>query len=424
MKQQIEAIFGPPGTGKTRELVRLAGETDGKSLFLSFTKAAAAEAVSRLPDSGNVKASTIHSLAFNSLNLNRASVVDGKKMVEFGKSTGIPFKGEDGSDELQEGDEYATVLAYANNHQTSYADAFNKFGRPGTAKRFELFVTQYLQWKQAFGYMDFDDMLMRFIEEETTVPYENLFLDEAQDCSPLQWRVIDCLTKRMKSVTVAGDDDQAIFEWNGADPHGMVKFIEERDGTMRVLGQSHRVPSKVLAFAKSKTTDKMGRRVNKEFKPRTEPGRVERYGDIWNVDLRGLYNNGGGMMLVRDRWRLDEVRRALNRDMVPYEVMGGTSPWTSKIAQALRRGEKPEIPPSWREFYRQADLRQPVNISLSTIHQAKGRESKRVVLDLLLSQRVTENLYRDRDAELRVMYVGLTRTFDELIVCGENPLIC
>lgn len=77
----------------------------------------------------------------------------------------------------------------------------------------------------------------------------------------------------------------------------------------------------------------------------------------------------------------------------------------------------------WQDFYRQADLKQEIKVQLSTIHQAKGRESARVILDLSLSATVLEDLYRRPDPELRVLYVALTRTSDQLILCGENPLL-
>ena len=51
-----------------------------------------------------------------------------------------------------------------------------------------------------------------------------MFIDEAQDLSPLQWKLYDKLKEKSKDVYLAGDDDQAIFAWAGADVN---RFINE-----------------------------------------------------------------------------------------------------------------------------------------------------------------------------------------------------
>lgn len=419
---KVVAIFGPPGTGKTRTLLGMAAGKE-KALFLSFTKAAALEVRSRVENNSGIAASTLHSMAFNAMGANRAQVVDGKKLIEFGEESGIPFKNnEDSTDGIQEGDEYASVLSFANNRMTPLIEAYNHFGCPGTLHRFEIYVKMYKNWKSTFGYMDFDDMLVKWRDSGNTINYKHIFLDEAQDCSPLQWSVFNAVVPPDCAVTIAGDDDQAIYEWNGADPHGMMNFLQANYGEMRILGQSYRVPRMIHDLAHEVVLANITRRVNKKFSPRDAEGSIVTYGDFWDIDLHGLSAGSGSMILVRDRWRMEEVKRAFNRDMVPYSVMGGVSPWTNRIANELRRGGTPEIPHHWQDFYQQADLTKPINIELSTIHQAKGREHPHVVLDLTLPMRTLAALYNDRDAELRVLYVALTRASDRLTLCGENPL--
>jgi ATP-dependent exoDNAse (exonuclease V) beta subunit len=81
------------------------------------------------------------------------------------------------------------------------------------------------------------------------------------------------------------------------------------------------------------------------------------------------------------------------------------------------------VPTYLHEFYENADLFAPLNVSLTTIHGSKGREADEVVVDLTLSAKVEQGLYMDKDAELRVMYVAITRTKDQLILIGSNPLL-
>ena len=101
------------------------------------------------------------------------------------KETGIPFKGSEfGSDENQEGDEFLSVLSYSNNRMISTGVAFNHFGGPGTKHRFDNFVKSYFKWKETFGYYDFDDMLAAAEHTPVELGTRDVYLDEAQDCSP------------------------------------------------------------------------------------------------------------------------------------------------------------------------------------------------------------------------------------------------
>lgn len=422
---KVKAIFGPPGTGKTQSLINHAKAFAGRpSLFLSFTRSAAAEAVARLPDNDYCRASTIHSMAFNALNMSRSGVVDKKKLDQFSKETGFPFKGsEEGSEDPQEGDDYLQVISFARNRMCTADVAYDRFNRPGVFARFTKFIGEYDAWKKTYGYFDFDDMLYQYLNSKHVKnAHTALLLDEAQDCSPLQWAVMERLIGGCSHVVIAGDDDQAIYEWNGAHPHGMIEFINQNGGTYEVLERSFRVPKVVHELAQSIIL-KIKQRVPKIYTPAPKQGLITHYGDIWNVNLTEFANGGGGMILVRDRWRMDEVKRTLNRDMLPYDVIGGGSPWTSKIAKELRAGGKPMIPSRWVEFYRQADLTLPIDIIVSTIHQAKGREHDKVLIDLTVSAKTLIEYEKDPDAETRVQYVAVTRAKSELILCGSNPLI-
>ena len=61
-------------------------------------------------------------------------------------------------------------------------------------------------------------MIERTIDEVNFPPLKVLIVDEAQDCTPLQWSVIYKLAENTDRIYLAGDDDQAIYQWNGADP--------------------------------------------------------------------------------------------------------------------------------------------------------------------------------------------------------------
>ena len=72
-----------------------------------------------------------------------------------------------------------------------------------------------------------------------------LFIDEAQDMPRIQYNMVDKLIKTSKEVYIAGDDDQAIFRWSGAD---VDKFINLK-GDVTVLNKSYRCPKKIYRLA-------------------------------------------------------------------------------------------------------------------------------------------------------------------------------
>lgn len=418
---EVLTIFGPPGTGKTRTLVEHA-EREGEGLFLSYTRAAAAEAVSRV-QSKRVRPMTLHSLAFNALSMSRSAVVDKDKLRDFARATGIPFKGtEAGVDEEQEGDLYLQAMSFGRNAMISINDAYERFGCPGTRARWQAFVEQYEKWKETYGYMDFDDMLTLY-SRNARPSARVVYLDEAQDCTPLQWCAFERTVEKAERVYLGGDDDQAIYEWNGANPHGMIQFTEREKGKTTVLERSYRLPRTVFWKA-NELIGGLEKRVKKVWTHRDAEGKITAYRDMeFMIDRLESLVPDGALILMRDRFKVDQVKRTLNRELVPYDVYGGFSPWTGKLARAIRAGEKPEIPMMWRDFYKQADLSLPVKYALSTIHSAKGREHETVIMDLDMPTRVEANLSVDRDAEIRVQYVGLTRTKNRLILCGSNPLV-
>ena len=81
--------------------------------------------------------------------------------------------------------------------------------------------------------IDFDDMIWKAIEEVNFPPLKILIIDEAQDCTPLQWSVIYKIAQNADRVYLAGDDDQAIYEWNGADPKYFTHYFPGRKVRLR-----------------------------------------------------------------------------------------------------------------------------------------------------------------------------------------------
>ena len=440
----VRLIFGPPGTGKTRLMVELAAKAV-KPMFLAFTRSAAQEIRNRCGSAS----STIHAFAFAELGLTRVEVVDHAKLRQFGEYIGYEFSS---GDEEMAAPTVGDVLLQMNQYMTATCTDANhtyEVFHPDEAS-YDMFVhfnDGYEVWKKSFGVVDFNDMLTRYLATNAGFPYEELFVDEAQDLSPLQWRIIEKLSAHVKRVYIAGDDDQAVHSWAGADPHGMAKFVKAHNAKSKVLDRSHRVPSTVHELAQS-VISRVGDRVPKTYRPRSDQGVLLKYG---RMDIAIEESGLGSMILCRDKSTKSEAEKWLIEQNLPYITNNGSSLFQSRYATAIRelrklqRGEfnkfnnkhlrrdvspvqalsmdaieAVSIPPYFYDYFRSVDLDCTKPYILSTIHASKGLEADSVVLLNGMSDRVYGKL---DDNEYRVWYVGVTRARKELrVVHMDNPL--
>ena len=70
---------------------------------------------------------------------------------------------------------------------------------------------------------------------------------------------------------VAGDDDQAIFRWAGADIEHFIAMATSDDNNIIPLTQSYRIPKSVHTLA-TNLAQSISRRIPKEYAPRDEEG--------------------------------------------------------------------------------------------------------------------------------------------------------
>lgn len=468
---KAHAIFGPPGTGKTTEMLRLVGEAKDRGYkateigFFSFTKAAAGEALKRLGLTRSDKISTLHSLAFRAVGASPMSMVDGYKLRKLGAKIGINFAGvsnDEYGDQMEIGDHYLSILNLARSKMTDpEQEYYDSDERPGDFAQFTFFIDSYNSWKSAFGYMDFTDLLEQYCLRPRNHGAKILFIDEAQDLSPLQWQMIDKMLgfPQVEEVTIAGDDDQAIYEWAGADPHGMASFAERYSGESHVLAQSYRVPKAVHEVARGIVV-RIGNRVQKRYRPAPREGSVLQFGTGFVPE--SIDHGDDVLILCRSHVTKKEVESALIAIRKPYRNEGGRpglfdSQWADAIRalNKLAKGEEvsqaelelmakvgttetkndlnrrdframvargPErcfnIPFDHIDFFREADLTQSPTIRISTIHSAKGREARRVVLHTGITARTEMAMDKNPDQEARVWYVGVTRAKEQLDVIG------
>ena len=111
-----------------------------------------------------------------------------------------------------------------------------------------------------------------------------MFIDEAQDLSSLQWDMVRSMWRDTDKTYIAGDDDQAIFKWAGADVDHFISLKKEVD-TIKVLDESFRIPGGPIHELSQSIIKKVNNRFDKKYKPRSEQGILRKYSDVTQVDM-------------------------------------------------------------------------------------------------------------------------------------------
>lgn len=485
-----EIILGPPGTGKTTTLLGVveeelaAGTQPEQMAFVSFTRKAAHEAAERahkkfgLPPARFRWFRTLHSLSFRVLGLSSGEVFEGPHVRAFGDWIGIKMTGlfqtDDGTVGSQErGDRILFMENLSRVRGVTLREQYDYDDDDLSWHEVDHVARGLTAYKRANNLLDYTDMLTQFCEQDWTPNLDVVIIDEAQDLSPLQWRVAWKLATNARRVVIAGDDDQAIYRWSGAD----VDYFIGLRGSVRVLGQSYRVPRSIQRVA-DKQIRRVSSRRDKAWNPRADEGVVNQM-KLNDVDWDGA----DILVLARNVVYLKSVEKRLRNSGMMYEFKGRASipdklrtaivTWdrltrgnipqrVSDVVQSyeflesgtgVARGHK--LLPSWgrdhmvdvamlrkdggllttavwheafvrvplpeREYIRACLRRREViseraRIRISTIHGAKGGEADHVVLLTDMAPRTWTEMERHPDDEARVWYVGITRARQRLTV--------
>ena len=488
-------IFGPPGTGKTTTLLNMLdsalenGVSANTIAFLAFTRKAANEAKERAsarfhldPEKDLFYFRTLHSLALSSSGIRTEQVMGKEHYKELSDLISIPLVSgstlEDDILDRQANDHpILSLINLARLCKTSLREQYNKTYMVFDWNTVNYVDKCYKEYKQQHELYDFTDMLQCFIDEaEVSCPkFELVFLDEAQDLSPLQWDIAHILDKNAKKMYAAGDDDQAIYRWAGAD----VEHFITLDGSSETLSQSYRVPRLIHRTAET-IVSRINNRYPKRYEPKNEDGSVQHVSRLEDLDVSSgqwlilaqagyilnpvvdmlkssgyLFTHKGHRSIsakissavngweqmrkgksitletVKDIYSFMSTGKRIKRG---FKTMSGAddsnlfnmkqlqTEWGLMVGDELIWRDALDRLPEEQRVYITALLRRgekfnaEPRITISTIHGSKGGESENVVVFTDLSPSADDAMRVGNDDLHRVFYVAVTRAKENLFI--------
>ena len=460
-------VVGPPGTGKTRRLLNEVQRYVDKGVklnrigYFAFTRKAAGEARDRflkinteLTKKDIKYFQTLHSLAFNRLGLKEENVMQDLNYKAIGDSCGIQVKYasyeiNNWNGIFSSNSEYLSLINLARVRQIPVLQQLDLNEHLSKIERDKLQAidAEINNYKKTYGLIDFTDMIQKFLDADNTPNFDVIFVDEAQDLSLIQWSMINKIEKDTKcDVWVAGDDDQAIFGWAGADVDSFINY----DAEEIPLKKSERVPSIIQEMALDVIERIQDNRIDKEYFPKSDDGEIfERY-KISDIDM----STGDWLILTRTKSLLQPIPRYLKNKGLFFNTAQGNSIgkslyediqyWSQlqkkitipdiQLQRVKERIKGPmnlslhwydvfdNVPESQITYMRllllnNEDPTKEARIKISTIHGAKGGEATNVVLFLNHTSNTIKGAKKSvqkKDEEYRVWYVGITRTMKNL----------
>ncbi len=197
-----------------------------------------------------------------------------------------------------------------------------------------------------YNAMDFDDLIMNTVHlfennQEVLEYYQNKFryimVDEYQDTSHSQFRLIYNLAKAHKNICVVGDDDQSIYRFRGADISNILDFEKKFTGAKVVkLEQNYRSVQPILDAANEVIKNNSGRKAkslwtdNKSDEKlvfyNAENERDEAYfiaDKINKLVLNDGYKYSDFAVLFRMNAQSRVIEESFMRSAVPYRLLSG-----------------------------------------------------------------------------------------------------
>lgn len=207
-------------------------------------------------------------------------------------------------------------------------------------------IEEFLQRQKATYSLDFHDLIafaIHLLENDPEVRdkwqsrLNYIMVDEFQDSSAVEMRLVDILSDQYRNLMIVGDPDQNIYEWRGSDVKLLVEFDKCHEPTRTIiLNQNYRSTPQILKCANT-LIEKNRLRLKKDLFTKNAAGApVIHYhsrNDFEEMDqvignikklraVQGLRYSDFAV-IYRSGFLSRVVEKKLVEKNIPYEIFGG-----------------------------------------------------------------------------------------------------
>lgn len=389
----VTAIFGGPGTGKTRRLGQLYRDKviqygSENVAFISYTRQQVNRDRQQAKKATGIKAKklskrfrTLHSTARQYYTYDTA-VIDEHKMERMSVYLDADMQS------------VARGIDFMRNTMTrNQSVGANRAGMD--TRTFQKYAYFYERVKEGSSQpsariIDFTDMIEDAVNDHYKIDVKCVFIDEAQDLSPLQWKAVYTFFRDAEELFVAGDPNQALYRFSGGQADYM---LEMRCDHSEVLPVSHRCCKSVMEMA-GRVWKNIDRKSDIPLANDREDGFAVFYPQrnirkFLNPVLASVQRHRKVMVLAQTYFQLRQIKDIMfNGREYPHDFLSGQCKY------------------HWKD-------RRANPIVFSTVHQAKGLEADIVIYDVSCGRTAEKNDFGTRDNRwqdyYRLVYTGITR---------------
>lgn len=304
------------------------------------------------------------------------------------------------------------------------------------AKKYEIRKTE----ARAIDFLDMLILSANMLEKtpdllcEYQEKYRHVFVDEFQDISPVDFRLIKLLENNLFAV---GDDDQAIYGFRGGDSEIMQKFREKEDVTEYKVTRNYRSSPTIVRHAKTLIEHNTHRISKNLCAQKSARSRVEVLKTSRDTITENLLNELHPIVTTCEthfKENTPDMDNPLLQELTPSQQIGilarnwyEVNPIQTYLISAVKnKGFQIRWSDSDEKEKRKLTMqRNQKSIEISTIHSAKGREWDKVILlvnnkmKMGPDRKPIPSIPDPRNAvedERRLFYVAVTRAKQELVI--------